>query len=173
MSTPNELLPVRMFELVALLAEHGVEFVVIGGMAVNLHGFVRATKDVDIVPHSSPENLARLWTALASVDAQPGGLEGFRPEELPMPWSLHSLIEGQGNWILHTTLGRIDVMQCVAPFDGYEDLVESAHTAAIPGTSQPILVAGLHDLIAMKQEAGRPQDLIDITALRLANGLEA
>ncbi len=90
-----------------------------------------------------------------------------------MPWSLRSLIEGQGNWILHTTLGRIDVMQWVAPFDGYEDLVESAHTAAIPGTSRPILVAGLHDLIAMKQEAGRPQDLIDITALRLANGLEA
>lgn len=163
----------RLFPLLAVLAEHEVEFVVIGGVAVNAHGVIRATKDVDVVPRSTPENLARLWDALATVDAKPGELEGFRPEEMPVPWTLRSLIEGEGNWILHTRLGRIDVMQSVAGADGYEDLVRNALSATPPEVGRPILFAGLDDLIAMKQEAGRDQDMMDVTALRLANGLEA
>ena len=160
-------------DLLVVLARHEVQHVVIGGVAVGMHGAPRATKDLDIVPLSTPENLARLWDALASIDARPKELEGFRPEELPLPWSLRSLVEGQGNWILETTLGRIDVMQWVAPFEGYDDLIEQAEAVELEGAPLPVRYAGLHALIAMKQEAGRPQDLIDITALRLANGLEA
>ena len=168
------MLPVEgLRDLLALLAQHAVEHVVIGGVAVGLHGAPRATKDLDIVPRSTPENLARLWDALASIDARPGALDGFQPEEMPMPWSLQSLIDGQGNWILDTRLGRIDVMQWVAPFEGFDDLVDGAESFSTEGIVRPILYAGLHDLIAMKQQAGRPQDLIDISALRLANGLEA
>ena len=160
-------------DLLVVLAEHEVEHVVIGGVAVAFHGAPRATKDLDIVPRSTPENLARLWDALSSIGAKPGELDGFRPEEMPMPWSLRSLIEGQGNWILHTTLGRIDVMQWAAPFEGYDELIGSAKAFSVDRVPRPIRYAGLADLIAMKQEAGRPQDLIDITALRMANGIEA
>jgi hypothetical protein len=158
-------------DVLSVLREHGVEFVVIGGFAVILHGVERATKDVDIVPEQSPENLARLWTALEALEARPRELTEFRPEELPMPFSLQGLIEGGGNWVLDTRLGRLDVMQWVSGIDSYEELRAGADTEATPEAGE-ILFAGLDDLLAMKRAAGRDQDLMDITALRMAHGLE-
>ena len=77
--------PLRFLDLLSVLREHDVEFVVIGGFAVILHGVVRSTKDVDIVPEQSEENLARLWAALEALEARPRELTEFRPEEMPMP----------------------------------------------------------------------------------------
>lgn len=157
--------------VLSVLREHGVEFVVIGGFAVILHGVERATKDVDIVPEQSPENLARLWTALEALEARPRELTEFRPEELPMPFSLQGLLVGGGNWVLDTRLGRLDVMQWVSGIDSYEELRAGAYAEATPEAGE-ILFAGLDDLLAMKRAAGRDQDLMDITALRMAHGLE-
>jgi hypothetical protein len=50
--------------LLATLREHNVEFVIIGGFSVAVHGVIRATKDIDIVPEPSSANLARLAAAL-------------------------------------------------------------------------------------------------------------
>ena len=50
------------------------------------HGVPRATKDVDIVPAPGAENLTRLWHALEEFDAEPQGLEDFRPREMPIEW---------------------------------------------------------------------------------------
>jgi hypothetical protein len=158
-------------EMLGVLREHDVEFVVIGGLAVILHGVVRATKDVDIVPEQSVENLARLWSALEALAAKPRELAEFRPEEMPMPFSLEGLIDGGGNWVLETTLGRLDVMQWVSGIDSYEELRAGAETDETPEAGS-ILFAGLDDLLAMKRAAGRDQDLMDITALRMAHGLE-
>lgn len=144
----------------------------IGGFALGFHGAPRATKDVDIVPKPGEENIGRLWHALQELEAEPQGLEDFRPEELPVEWSLQGLIEGGGNWIVHTRYGRLDVMQWVAPFDSYEDLRGNAVAEDVEEAGGTILVAGLDDLIMMKEVAGRDQDLIDITALRMAHGLE-
>jgi hypothetical protein len=47
-------------ELLLALTRAQIGFIVIGGVAVGVHGFVRATKNLDIVPDPSPENLARL-----------------------------------------------------------------------------------------------------------------
>lgn len=164
--------PLRFFQLVRVLCEHEVDFVVIGGFAVILHGVPRATKDVDVVPAPGEENLGRLWRALEDLGAEPQGLDDLRPEEMPVAWSLAGLVEGQGNWILHTRLGRVDVMQWVKGVEGYEDLRRNAVTERLEEVGCSILVAGLNDLIRMKEEAGRDQDLIDITALRMAHGLE-
>ena len=163
--------PLGFFELLAVLREHGVEFVVIGGFAVILHGVVRATKDVDVVPEQSPENLARLWSALEELKAKPRELAEFRPEEMPMRFSLDGLIEGGGNWVLETRLGRLDVMQWVSGIDSYEELRANAAKDETPDGGE-IWFAGLDDLFAMKRAAGRDQDLMDITALRMAHGLE-
>ncbi len=164
--------PLRFFELLEVLNDRDVEFVVIGGLAVILHGYERYTKDVDIVPESSGRNLERLWEALVELEARPAELPDFRPEEIPVPFTLQGLVEGGGNWVLHTRLGRIDVMQWVSGVEGYEGLRPEAVATDIPESGGTVWFAGFDDLIAMKKAAGRPQDLIDITALRMAHGLE-
>jgi hypothetical protein len=164
--------PPRFFELLRVLREYEVEFVLIGGFAVGLHGYVRATKDIDIVPAPNPQNLSRLWNALTDLEAQPAELEDFRPEEMPVELSLEALIEGGGNWALYTRLGRLDVMQWVKGIDSYDALRANAQRVDEPSIGHPIWVAGRDDLVSMKEAAGRDIDRIDITALRMAQGLE-
>jgi hypothetical protein len=162
--------PLQFFDLVGTLLRHDVEFVVIGGAALGFHGAPRATKDVDVVPAPGVENLTRLWNALAEIDAQPQGLDDFRPDELPVQWSLDGLIEFGGNWILHTRFGRVDVMQWVEPFSSYAELRRPAVAVRLDELDGVLLVAGFDELVAMKEAAGRDQDLIDIERLRMARG---
>jgi hypothetical protein len=150
-------------KLLRTLVEHDVEFVVIGGLAVAAHGYVRATKDVDIVPRPEPANRARLFAALQSLDAQPLEIGDFRPEELPVPFERGGLDEG-GNWALRTTAGRIDVLQWLAGVNGFEQLRAGALSADVPGVGV-VLFAGYEDLVAMKRAAGRLQDEADLGAL--------
>jgi hypothetical protein len=164
--------PLRFFDLLRTLVEHKVEFVVIGGFALGFHGAARATKEVDIVPASGEANLTRLWRALEELEARPQGLEDFRHEEMPVEWSLDGLITGGGNWIIYTRFGRLDVMQWVDPFETYHELRANAIEAYEEEIGGTILVASVDDLIAMKEVAGRDQDLIDIARLRMARGLE-
>ncbi len=164
--------PLRFFELLRGLRVHDVEFIVIGGFALGFHGAPRATKDVDIVPKPGEENLARLWRALEDLEAQPQGLEDFRPEEMPVEWGLEGLLAGGGNWILHTRFGRVDVMQWVDPFESYDELRANAVEEYVEEIGATILVAGFEDLIAMKETAGRDQDRMDVATLRIARGLQ-
>lgn len=167
-------LPGDFLALLRVLREHGAEFVIIGGLAVIMHGYIRATKDVDIVPDPAPENLARLWNALVALEAQPL-LGDFAPEELPAMFSLQGLVEGGGNWVLHTRLGRLDLMPYVEDEDGelpYEELRSAAETVEVEEVGAPLWVASADHLIGMKQRAGRDLDLVDVTALRRAMGEE-
>lgn len=167
--------PADYWGMLRTLREHGVEFVIIGGLAVILHGFVRMTKDIDIVPAPGRENIERLWAALVALDARPE-LGEFAAEEMPAEFSLEGLIEGGGNWILHTRLGRLDLMPYVEDADGelpYEELREAAVEANFEELGGDTLAfASAPHLVAMKEHAGRPQDLIDVTALRRAMGEE-
>lgn len=61
--------PLDLRGLLAALHDGQVRFVLIGGVAVGAHGYVRATEDVDIVPDPSPENVRRLGNALVDMDA--------------------------------------------------------------------------------------------------------
>lgn len=149
------------------LAEGGVEFLVIGGIAVGYHGYVRATKDVDVVPSPEAQNLEKLAAALKHIDAQVEGADEFGDDELPDPLDPEALALG-GNWVLHTRLGRLDVMQWIGDEALWEKLSAAAIEDEIGGV--PVKLVGYDDLLALKEQAGRPEDRTDLERLRQARG---
>lgn len=142
-----------------------VEFLVIGGVAVGFHGYVRATKDVDIVPAPNLENLEKLTRVLAVLDAQIEGAEEFEDQELPNPLDPEALALG-GNWVLRTRLGRFDVMQWIGEEALWEKLAPTAIEVEIGGLI--VKVVDYDGLVALKKDAGRPEDLLDLQRLREA-----
>lgn len=157
--TATSVRALRPDELLERLRVHGVEFVVIGGFAIAAHGFVRANKDVDIVPARDLGNFSRLAAALRDVGAE--ALRDIKADELGPAPGRDALASG-GNWLLLTRLGRLDVVQDVPGLRGYAQLRDRA--LEVDG----ILYAGYEELISMKSARGRPEDLIDIGALEVA-----
>jgi predicted nucleotidyltransferase len=145
------------------LAGESVEFLVIGGVAVGYHGHVRATKAVDVVPAPDPANLEKLANVLRRLDAQVEGADEFDNRELPDPLDAQALAQG-GNWVLLTRLGRLDVMQWIGDGALWQRLAPNAVEDEVAGL--PIKIIGYDDLVALKELAGRPEDLIDLERLR-------
>jgi hypothetical protein len=158
-----------MFEpddLLLALTHAQVSFIVIGGVAVGVHGFARATKDLDIVPDPAPDNLERLARLLSELEAQHVGLGDFSPEEFPYdPTDPEQLAEG-ANFRLETSHGPMDIMQWVAGVENdlaYHEL--APHAVAVQFRGSQVRVCGLEHLRAMKRAAGRPRDLEDLKQL--------
>lgn len=147
------------------LVQAGVEFLVIGGVAVGYHGHVRATKDVDVVPAPDAVNLARLAEVLKRLDAEVEGASEFESEELPDPLDPQALALG-GNWVLLTRLGRLDVMQWIGDDPLWARLSPAALEDEVGGLT--IKIVSYEDLVALKELAGRPEDIIDLERLRQA-----
>jgi len=162
---------VDVLAILRVLIEHEVDFVVIGGVAVARHGFVRATKDVDIVPDPARASLGKLLGALSELEAEPLALQDFRHEELALELTLDSLALG-GNWDLATKYGRLDVMQYIeGALEAREDYLRLRREAVASDMEfGTVLFAGYHELLDLKQLAGRDVDLTDIRALREARG---
>jgi hypothetical protein len=93
--------PVRIF---AALQRHEVEYLTIGGIAVNAHGHVRNTRDVDILIEWKRENMRRLAAALAELDASPFGVDAELKDVDPR--DPHDLFKG-GNFTLRTAAGGL------------------------------------------------------------------
>jgi hypothetical protein len=147
-------------QLLGALDQAHVEFVIIGGFALAPHGYVRATKDMDIVPEPSPANLARLASALRSLEAHVD-LGDIDADELGLKPDEQGLNAGD-NWALQTRFGRLDVMQDVPGLRDYQRL--RAGAVEVSGA----FYAGYEDLISMKAASGREEDLRDIGALERA-----
>lgn len=149
------------------LEEAGVEFIVIGGVAVGFHGYVRATKDLDVVPAPDRRNLERLVAVLRDLSASLDGAGEFEAGELPDPLDVDALAQG-GNWVLQTRLGRFDIMQWIGDAELWSMLDPSAVEVEMDGMR--LRIVGFEDLVALKEQAGRPSDLEDIERLREARG---
>jgi hypothetical protein len=166
-----EIRPLRPEPLVSVLTQHRVDFIVVGGLAVAAHGFARATKDIDICPEPSDDNLQRLAAALAELEATPIGLDEFEGE-FDLEPGLDGLKMG-GNWTLMTRHGRLDVMQGFG-LDGtdgegtYESLAPHAVERDLLG--HRVRFCGYDDLLRMKRSAGRAQDEVDVESLKAARG---
>lgn len=109
--------------LLRALAEADVRYLVVGGVAVAAHGYVRATEDVDLVP--DPENLRRLANALVSLEAR-------LPTAADRPFEARDLTSGR-NITLDTPLGGIDIVQRVTGLPSFAVLDESAIASDVEG----------------------------------------
>jgi hypothetical protein len=105
---PSELLDA--YQLVAALIGHDVDFVVIGGVALQAHGHVRTTLDLDIVAAWTPENIRRLAPALRELDAK---LRRVDADLLGLDLSDPETLLGRGNFLMHTRHGTRDVLAIV------------------------------------------------------------
>ena len=153
-------------DLITALDAAEIEYVVIGGFAVAAHGYVRATKDLDVVPSPASDNLERLAGVLRDLDARLHGTGDFDAAEFPFdPLDPKQLAEG-GNFLLQTRLGRLDLMQWVPGIEAesaYEHLSASAVSITVWGHA--VSVCSKDDLVTMKRTAGRRQDLDDLSHL--------
>lgn len=149
--------PLDAERILRALAEHGVEYVLIGGLAVQTHGHVRTTNDADLIPAPDPANLERLAAALRSLDARVLNA-GEEETEIDAKMLPRATI-----WQFASRDGGIDVMHEVPGGSPYEELSERALHVRLGEIDVPVV--DLDDLIAMKLARGRPVDLEDVASL--------
>jgi hypothetical protein len=142
----------------AALCSGGVEFILVGGTAANVHGSARLTQDVDIVYRRSRENVARLVASLEPFTPYPRGA----PPGLPFRWDAETVWRGL-NFTLVTALGPVDALGEIAGGGGYDALL--AHTIEIDAFGQRMRCLDLRKLIEVKRAAGRPKDLEAVAEL--------
>lgn len=150
--------------LLRRLVSGGVDFLVIGGVAVVVHASPRFTKDLDIVYATDQANLERLGAVLTSINARLRRID----EDLPFVADPRTL-RGTQILCLVTDAGNLDLLVDPDGSADYGTMRRRALEVDISGVS--VAIASIDDLISMKDAAGRPQDLIDIEALETARRL--
>ncbi len=156
--------------VLAALNAARVRYLVVGGVAVVLHGHLRTTMDLDLVIELEPENVRQALEALAGLGLQP---------IVPVPMTAFADPETRESWIREKNMVvfslwhpsrptlKIDVFVS-EPFD-FGATYERAVRVDL-GRTEATVVA-LDDLITLKREAGRPQDIADVESLaRLRQG---
>lgn len=151
------------------LARHGVEYLLVGGIASRAYGAQRPTYDVDCLPAPSRENLDRLAVAMRVLHARLR-VEGLSDEEsalLPVHLSGPTLLRMEiSTW--RTDAGDFDILMSLPDRDGrhmqYEELLERASELDLDGII--LRVAALDDVIASKEWANRPKDRAALPELR-------
>jgi hypothetical protein len=146
----------KPIDLLATLSEMGVDFVVIGAIAVGVHSEVRSTGDVDVmVPTGDEHNKRVLREALEHLDAAriPPGQGGIDPvADDPYP-----------TLMFETRYGKLDILYHPDGSDSYAKIKQRSVSSQIGG--RPVRVVGRDDLIRMKLAAGREDDLRDVANL--------
>jgi hypothetical protein len=154
----------KIVDLLQSLADSHIQYVLVGGLAVQLHGFLRATFDVDLVLAMDDANLERfidVANRFGLRPVMPVAMDSIRNAELVERWFREknmlafSLREPQTGGSVVDILVRPDV-----PFD---QLKENAVEGHLFGRYVPI--ASIGDLLEMKRFANRPKDKLDIEAL--------
>jgi hypothetical protein len=154
--------PYHPDKILEILERHGVEYVVIGGLAAELRGSPYTTRDVDVTPSRERENLGRLAEALRELHAKLRipNVEG--PVEVPL--DKHSFDWGT-TWTFTTVHGYLDIALLPDGTRGYDDLRRAATREHIT-ESLEVTVAALADVIRSKEAAGREKDRAVLPILR-------
>lgn len=149
--------PLDALGLLRTLAEHAVDYVVVGGVAVQVHGHRRTTRDLDVIPDPDPENLERLAAALESLQATPREIPGA-PAPTAEPLASAPIVPP-----LTTRDGELHILNAVPGARPFRSLVTDALPIDLDGV--PVKIVSLEDLIAMKRASDRPADLADLAVL--------
>lgn len=144
--------------ILAALRDADVQFVLIGGLASQVHGSTSLTLDVDICFALDRTNLERLAAVLADLTA----IRRDLPPGVVAPVDVRALRAGDV-FTLRTRFGDLDLLARPDPGLDFDVLSRQAIVADILGVR--VQVASLDDLIAMKRAAGRPKDRIELEIL--------
>jgi hypothetical protein len=158
-------MPVDFIGLFSLLVAARVRFVVVGGLAVLLHGLDRLTADVDLAIDLSTEATKDAVRALTEGGYRP--MAPVDPLSLADPERRHEWQTSRGMkvfsfWDTTNTRPTVDVM--LVPVVSFDDLWTDATHVMIGGID--VRIASIPHLIRMKEAAGRTQDLADVERLR-------
>lgn len=139
-------LPFDLIDLLAEFEEASVEYLLVGGQAVALHGHPRFTKDADVWVRDSDDNIGRCQQALRRFGAPPNVI-----------FALATATGLDVVWMGHPP-ARIDLVKQV-PGGDFDRAWETRESMAVEDVA--IQVVGREELVRLKRASGRPQDLVD------------
>lgn len=137
--------------LLRTLNRHGVDFLVVGGVAAVLQGAPLSTFDWDVVHRRDPENIERLLTALGALRAR------YRTLRTRVLKPQHSHLMSSGHQLLSTRYGPLDLWGEIGARRGSSELVKESTTISI-GRGFRVRVLGLDALIRIKGKTARDKD---------------
>ena len=152
--------------IVRALNEAQVQYLIVGGLAVNAHGFVRLTRDVDIVLALDPANAALGLNTLLAIGYQmaiPAKPEEFADPGIREEWRRSKQMIVLKLWSDEHRRTPVDIF-VYEPFEFAAESKVAGMLEVCPGLTAPVV--SLPTLLEMKRSAGRPQDLIDIEELQ-------
>jgi predicted nucleotidyltransferase len=141
------------------LSDYGVKYALVGGFAVSLHGAVRGTVDVDIVIGLAEEEFLKVEKAFQNL-----GLLSKLPVTAYQVFKFRKEYIEDRNliaWSFYNPKNPLESVDVIITHDQQTFVVEAFKLAV-----GELKVASISDLIAMKEQAGRPQDLADVEALK-------
>jgi predicted nucleotidyltransferase len=150
--------PLKFDEILKVLVDHGVEFILVGGVAAVLEGAPLSTLDVDVVFLRRAENLPPLLDALRALDARyvdPAGRHIVPDADKLATLRMHRLV---------TSLGALDVMETIGHGLTYADLIGDTQVMEVAGVN--VRVLGLGTIILSKEQANRDKDRATLHILR-------
>lgn len=154
-----------MFDLIRMLADADVDYVLVGGLAVALHGYQRVTMDVDVVLALDEGNLKRFVASAKAAGLRPTvpvEIDSLTRPDLLDQWHREKGMLAFGLRSPEKMAAVIDVL--IRPVVPFEELRRDALPVAVGPLTIP--VASIDHLIAMKTGTGRSKDRIDIEELR-------
>jgi predicted nucleotidyltransferase len=157
--------PFRPNALLERLSGADIRFVLVGGLAVGAWGYVRGTKDVDVVPEPSRDNLERLAELLRELDGKVEVEDGLLTAD-----AISIFLRTGDRALIATELGSVDVLQGHPQIPSFADLDAQATDVEIDGVR--VRVCSLDHLLEMKRASERPRDRDDLEALEAAQESE-
>jgi hypothetical protein len=161
--------PLDLARLIAVLNDHGVEYLLCGGAAATAYGAERQSEDADCVVRRDRDNLTRLAAGMRDLHARlrVAGMSDAEARQLPVQLDADTLADlSITTWM--TDAGPFDVMAGLEAADGrllpYEELLQRA--TVLQGRGFTVRAAGLDDIIKAKERASRPKDLEALPELR-------